>query len=241
VWAVALPESWRRRPIAAGAVALATFLVVAFPVWLATVWPLVSDRVFLDVMAERRWGLVVVGPLYGWFTVVLGVIAVVLLIVLIIASPRSVPLSGVSETPRLQLPFNASLSLPSRELPEAPRKVRTPRRPIELMDILYTNELRTVIDAKLKPHLGCLMTVQGPVHDLAIKDAYCLVTVLIEGSTRPLGEYLYLYFPTSTKARLELCQRGDVIAGTGTIRSIDAMGITLEDCELEALFSGNSE
>lgn len=88
-----VPTSIREHRVRTAGIATLTFLIVTFPVWLAQVWPLFTDRVFIDVMHEKGWGAVVVGPLYGWFCVVLGVGLVALTATDLLSSPpaASVP------------------------------------------------------------------------------------------------------------------------------------------------------
>src|SRR5687768_5536069 len=74
-----LPDSFRKYPKAAATIAVLIFLFGTFPVWLATVWPLFSTEPFPNVMARHGWGLAVVGPLYGWIAVAIGLLCVGLL------------------------------------------------------------------------------------------------------------------------------------------------------------------
>ncbi len=89
-----LPKRIKRHPVATGLIAFASFLVVGFPVWLATIWPLFSGETLVDVMRRNGWGLAVVGPLYGWFSVALGFICFLLLLVIVWSSAGSVSSSA---------------------------------------------------------------------------------------------------------------------------------------------------
>jgi hypothetical protein len=56
-------KDWiRNHRLAAGIWTVVLFVVVTFPVWLAQVWPLFSDRPFVDAMTERGWTIAIVGP-----------------------------------------------------------------------------------------------------------------------------------------------------------------------------------
>src|SRR5688572_9044104 len=72
-------RNWfQKHPVALAIYAFLGFLLVSFPVWLADVWSLFSDRVFVDVLRENGWGLLIVGPYYGWACVGVGVVLAVL-------------------------------------------------------------------------------------------------------------------------------------------------------------------
>ncbi|MCZ6489406.1 MAG: hypothetical protein O7A06_02615, partial [Acidobacteria bacterium] len=66
-----LPHWVRKRPILAVSLSIAFVVFITGPVWLAQVWPLFSNRPFVEVMQANQWGWAVIGPLYGWFSVVL--------------------------------------------------------------------------------------------------------------------------------------------------------------------------
>ena len=68
------------------------FVAVTFPMWLATVWPLFSDRVFIDVVSESKWWAFMSGPVYGWMTALLGLAIFCLFIVILMRHrPRPSP------------------------------------------------------------------------------------------------------------------------------------------------------
>lgn len=67
------PKFIKKYPAWSAAGPLFVFAIATFPVWLAQVWTLVSDRPFAVHMAERGWGWLVITPLYGWFCLALGI------------------------------------------------------------------------------------------------------------------------------------------------------------------------
>jgi hypothetical protein len=69
---MSLSDSIKRHPIRTIVWSAVFFLVVTFPIWLAQVWTLWSDRPFAEDMAARGWGWLVITPLYGWFCLVIG-------------------------------------------------------------------------------------------------------------------------------------------------------------------------
>jgi hypothetical protein len=64
---------------------------------LAQVWPLFSNRVFIDVMRDNQWGLLIVGPLYGWVCVAIGGLLVALVIAAIVSPPKTIEVERVVE------------------------------------------------------------------------------------------------------------------------------------------------
>lgn len=100
-------QEWvRRRPLWSSVAAVVAFAIVTFPAWLATIWPLFSNRPFVEVMGDQGWGWLVIGPAYGWISVALllaclAVLFVILGTTLNVKQPVA-PVSGfspVSERP----------------------------------------------------------------------------------------------------------------------------------------------
>jgi hypothetical protein len=89
-----LPSLIRNHPFLSSLLSAAVFVVVSFPLWLAGVWTLVSDRPFAVAMAERQWGLLVVGPVYGWFCLMLGIGLVGLCVAILVMSTRRASIIG---------------------------------------------------------------------------------------------------------------------------------------------------
>jgi hypothetical protein len=74
------PAFVKKHPVWSSVSTIVVFLVVTFPIWLAQVWTLVSDRPFAEDMAKRGWGWLVITPLYGWFCLGVGLVLVALAI-----------------------------------------------------------------------------------------------------------------------------------------------------------------
>jgi hypothetical protein len=107
---VSVPQWLASHPIWAVVGAIVVFAVGTFPMWLATVWPLVSNRVFIDVVAEYPWVGLVTGPLYGWLTVALGGVLVVVAIAAVVLSrvtPK--PKAAAQKSPKLQGYFDGGV------------------------------------------------------------------------------------------------------------------------------------
>ena len=149
----------REHPVWSSVAAVIGFLFVGFPVWLGTVWPLFSDRVFLDVARENGWWWVSrVGLLYGWATVGLGCASVVLLGWLIaevrrrelevgrgvdlpvLADPFARPRIGAVEVPATQLQLQPNAASPAAPLQDVePPRISVTASGGEAVRVTVTN------------------------------------------------------------------------------------------------------
>ena len=67
-----IPQFFRRHRAWSIAVSVVAFIFVTFPIWLAQVWTLFSEKPFAQAMSERGWGWLVITPRYGWFCFAIG-------------------------------------------------------------------------------------------------------------------------------------------------------------------------
>lgn len=72
-------------PVVSTIGALLFFVVWTLPQWLSSVWSLFSSQPFVDVMQERKWGALMIGPAYGWISVVIGAFLVGIAIYAVVA------------------------------------------------------------------------------------------------------------------------------------------------------------
>lgn len=78
-----LPQWVLRRPVLAGTILFMFSVFVALPTGIAGWWAFFSDEPFAAAMARQNWGWLVIGPLYGWFSLALIVICAALLFVIL--------------------------------------------------------------------------------------------------------------------------------------------------------------
>jgi hypothetical protein len=64
-----------------------TFIFVTFPIWLAQVWGLFSERPFAVVLREQELEWLVITPYYGWFCLIVGMALLAIAVYAVSADP----------------------------------------------------------------------------------------------------------------------------------------------------------